>query len=256
MVVADGYYDIADFPKAAEAYREARRLYEGSDSALYMDATLGLALCLDQMGEHGEAESLHNLVIESSRASDSQKNAARRNRVYADGMRNFGAAEFATAHACFAKALELHAVDDEFRSDILMWMGACHSQLGQFAAAGETYTELAAIRMANESVKAKASQRQVYAEGQLHFAAGRYHEARGKFEEVLSQRGSVNEFRSGAMLMLAHCCFHLSDYRQAGRRYRQILETGNATAEQQREAREWRRALPSLLRRCLRLFSV
>ncbi len=253
-IIARALYESADFSRAADAYRQAIELNRTLDDTAHIDALLGLGLCLDHLGNYSESERLYNQVINARAASSVHRMAARRNLVYASAVRSFGAADFAAAQALFAKALTLHPNDDDFRSDILMWLGACHSQLGHFAAAGETYTDLLASGGAHESVKTQATQCQVFAEGQVHFAARRYQEARGKFEEILKRRGSGNQFRSGAMLMLAHCCFHLSDYRQASRRYRHILKTRNASPEQKREARQWRRAVPGLLERILRSF--
>ena len=249
-------YEMADFPLAAEAYERAGLLYEGLDAASYVDSLLGLALCMDHLGRNAESETLNKRVIANRTASVAQKAIAQRNLIYAEGVRNFANTEFAAAHASFAKALTLHDEDDDFRSDILMWMGACHSQLGQFAAAGDTYTDLLSSQGAHESVKSQASQRQAFAEGHLLFAARRYREARSKFEELLRQRNTASEFRSGVQLMLAHCCFHLSDYGQANRRYRQILKTRNASQDQKREARQWRRAVPGWLERLVRSFKV
>ena len=253
-LTARALYESADFSRAADGYRAAIELRRGPGGLVHFEAVLGLGLCLDHLGNYAESERLYQQVINAGTASETQKMAARRNLVYAAAVRSFGATEFAAAQALFAKALTLHPNDDDFRSDILMWLGACHSQLGHFAAAGETYTDLLSSGGAHESVKTQASQCQVFAEGQLHFAARRYQEARSKFEELLKRRGTGNQFRSGAMLMLAHCCFHLSDYRQASRRYRHILKTRNASADQKREARQWRRAVPGLLERILRSF--
>ena len=135
-----------------------------------------------------------------------------------------------------------------------MWVGACHTQFGQFAAAGETYTDLFGSRGAHESVKTQANQRHVFAEGQVLLAARRYQEARNKFEELLRNRGAGNKFRREVQLMVAHCCFHLAEFGQASRRYRQILKTRNASAEQKSEAQEWRSALPGFFERLVRLF--
>ena len=251
---AEACYEMADFAQAAALYRDAAREYRAIDSAAYLDSLLGLGLCLDHLGNHKESELIYGQVIEAGNAAASQRAAAKRNLVYAAGVRYFAGADFAAAQACFAKALTLNPDDDDFRSDILMWVGACQSQLGHFAAAGETYTDLLSSHGAHDSVKSQASQWQVFAQGQVHFAARRYQEARGKFEEILGRRGTANEFRSGVTLMLAHCYFHLSEYRQASRRYRQILKTRNASPEQKIEARQWRRALPGLMERCLRSF--
>ena len=253
-ITARALYESADFSRAADGYRQAIELHRGQSVPAHFEALLGLGLCLDHLGNYTESERLYQQVIKAGAASEAQKIAARRNLVYAAAVRSFACADFAAAQALFAKALTLHPNDDDFRSDILMWLGACHSQLGQFAAAGETYTDLLSSGGAHESVRTQASQCQVFAEGQLHFAARRYQEARSKFEELVKRRGSGNQFRSGAMLMLAHCCFHLSDYRQASRRYRHILKTRNASPDQKREARQWRRAVPGLLERILRSF--
>ena len=108
---------------------------------------------------------------------------------------------------------------------------------------------------AHESVKTQASQRHAFAEGQVLFAAHRYRDARNKFEELLRHRGGANEFRNDVVLMLAHCSFHLAEFGQARRRYRQILKTHNASPEQKLEAREWRSALPGFFKRLLRIFA-
>ena len=253
-LAAEASYDMADFARAAESYRHAALGYRNIDAAVHIDALLGLGLCLDHLGQHTESELVYGQVLESDTAAPSQKAAAKRNLVYAAGVRYFANADFAASQACFAKALTLNPDDDDFRSDILMWMGACQSQLGHFAAAGETYTDLLSSHGAHESVKSQASQWQVFAQGQVHFAARRYQEARGKFEEILKRRGTANEFRSGVTLMVAHCYFHLCEYRQASRRYRQILKTRNASPQQKTEARQWRRALPGLIERLVRSF--
>jgi tetratricopeptide (TPR) repeat protein len=253
---AHAAYDRADFPAAAESYKAASALYESLDPPSFIDSLLGWALCLDHLGCSDEGAEVHRRVIVSAAASPAQKNAARRNLVYAAGVRNFGNADFAAAHACFAKALALQEADDDFRSDILMWLGACHSQMGQFAAAEETYHDLMVSDGAHESVKSQASQHQTFAEGHLLFGARRYKEAQGKFEKLLRVTGAGNEFRGSVTLMLAHCSFHLAEFGQASRRYRQILKTRNASPEQKNEARQWRRALPGLLVRGLRLFGI
>jgi tetratricopeptide (TPR) repeat protein len=253
-LTAQAAYSSADFYRATDSFRQACRCYEGDDWPAYFEAQLGLGLCLDHLGHFEESQRLNRSIIGSPQAAPSQKAVAKRNLIYAEGVRSFSAADFGAAQACFAKALSLHPGDDDFRSDILMWMGACHSQLGQFAAAEETYSDLLTSDGTHDSVKHQANQWRAFAEGQVHFAARRYQEARVKFEEILKRRGTANEFRSGVTLMLAHCCFHLCDYGQARRRYRHILKTRNASREQKEEARQWRRALPGLLERCLRVF--
>ena len=52
-------------------------------------------------------------VIGSALASGAQQAAAKRNLAYASGVRNFGNADFAEAHASFARALALHQDDDD-----------------------------------------------------------------------------------------------------------------------------------------------
>ena len=251
---AHAAYEKADFQPAAEAYQRACRLYDGLDDESYIDSMLGLGLCLDHLGRSEESEGLNVEVINSPVANVTQKAIARRNVVYAEGVRNFTNADFAAAHASFAKALTLYPDDDDFKSDILMWLGACHTQLGQFAAAGETYSDLLSSHAAHESVKTQASQHSAFAEGQVLFAARRYRDARNKFEELLKNRSDANEFRNDVVLMLAHCSFHLADFGQARCRYRQILKTRDASPEQKLEAREWRNALPGFFERLLRIF--
>ena len=91
---AHSAYDMGDFARAADSYREASQRYNGLDSESYIDSTLGLGLCLDHLGRSDESEQLNLLVINSAVASPTQKAIARRNVVYAEGVRNFTNADF------------------------------------------------------------------------------------------------------------------------------------------------------------------
>jgi len=248
----DLLYDHGDFAMAAEAFRGAVGT-AGVPEAVQLDCLLGLGLCLDHQGLHDEAQGCHREVIASAGASSEQL-AARRNLVHADGVRHFAEADFASAHASFAKALTLHLGDDDFRSDILMWLGACHGQLGQYATARDAYQDLVGNRSTHEAVRGQAVVWKEFAEGQVLFTERRYQQARQKFQGILARRSVGNEFSSGVRLMLAHCLFHLREYGQARRNYRQILKTRNASRAQKIEAHRWRKAVPGLLERLARAF--
>lgn len=252
---AHAAYEMGDFPRSAEAYRAASLLYEDLDAASYFDALLGLALSLDHLGQHRESLEHNRRVLEARSASAKQKADAQRNISYAEAVRCFSNAEFAAAQAQFTKALDLDAENGDFRSDILMWLAACHTQLGQFAAAGATYADLLATAGTHDVLRTEVSQRHTLAEANVLFAARRYNDARSKYEELLRRCDAADEMASGARLMLAHCCFQLSEYGQARRRYREILQARGASAEQKREAHQWYRAIPGWLQRLLRSFA-
>lgn len=253
LSVAGACFELGDVARAEASYRRASELIAPGE-AEYFEAILGLGLCLDQMGRLDESRRLYEELIRDTRAAESYRRIARRNMLYAEAVATFARAEFDAARALFVKALTLHPGDDDFRSDILLWVGACHARLGQYAAAREAYAELLTLPEAQESVKGQARQWCVFAEGQLHFAARRFQEARAKFEEILANRGVANEFRSGVTLMVAHCCAQLREYSRASRNYRYILKTRNATVAQKSEARRARRALPGFAERWVRGF--
>lgn len=249
----DLLYEHGDFASAGEAFQAAVET-PGAPEWVRLDSRLGLGLCLDHQGRHDEAGECNREVIRSTGATSEQVAAARRNLVYAAGVRHFAESDFAAAHACFAKALTLHPGDDDFRSDILMWLGACHGQLGQYAAARDAYADLVGNQSTHDAVRGQAAVWKDFAEGQVLFTERRYQQARQKFEGILARRNVGNEFSSGVRLMLAHCLFHLSEYTQARRNYRQILKTRNASTEQKAEARRWRNAVPGLVERLARAF--
>ncbi len=249
----DLLYEHGDFAAAAEAFQGAVEL-PGEPAGVRLESLLSLGLCLNHQGLHDEASRCDREVIDSPLASAEQVAAARRNLVYAEGVRRFAEADFAAAHACFAKALTLHPGDDDFRSDILMWLGACHGQLGQYAAARDAYQDLVVNRSTHVAVRGQAAVWKEFAEGQVLFTERDYQQARQKFEGILARRPAANEFLSGVRLMLAHCLFHLREYTQAGRNYRHILKTRNASREQKAEARRWRGAIPGIVERLTRAF--
>lgn len=90
-----------------------------------VESLLRLALSLDHLEHYAESENLYRQVLEAQSASESQRAAARRNLAYAEGIRHYATAEFSAAHTCFVKALTLQPEDDEFRHDVLRWLGAC-----------------------------------------------------------------------------------------------------------------------------------
>lgn len=255
LAAADTFYEVGDIDRAEASYRRAMQMCDPGSAGRY-EALLGLGLSLDHLGRSDESRLLYQEIIADPGARELDRLVARRNMIYAEGVNYFARGEFEAARASFNKALTLHTrEDDDFRSDILLWVGACSAQLGQFAAAHEVYAEVVASTGAHDSVKAQASQWCAFAEGQLHFAARRYQDARAKFEEILARRGVANEFRSGVALMAAHCCLQLREYTQASRRYRSVLKAGSASQAQKREARQARRALPGVIERWYRTFA-
>lgn len=254
LALASACYELGDFERAEGGYRQAAELY-AETAPERMEALLGLGLCLDHRGLSGQSRVIYTAVLAAPGVSAAYKAVARRNLVYADGVACFSRGEFEAARAAFFKALSLHPSDDDFRSDILLWVGACSAKLGQFAAARDAYADLLGSTGTHESVKAQASQWCAFAEGQMHFAARRYADARAKFEEILARRGVANEFRNGVKLMAAHCCVQLRDYGPASRRYRQVLKTSSASQAQKSEARKARRAVPGVVERWFRLVS-
>ena len=113
--MADELYQAAEFEQAAEEYRKQTT----------PDALLGLALCLDQLGRDQEAADVYRRLLASPEADEQQKNAARRNQAYGEGMRHFAAGDFSAARAGFVKALTLQPEDDAFRTDVLRWLAVC-----------------------------------------------------------------------------------------------------------------------------------
>ena len=254
LAAADTFFEAGDMDRAERSYRRAVRLCDPGTADRHQ-GLLGLGLSLDHLGRTEESRVLYQEILDDPGGRESERLVARRNLVYADGVAYFARGDFEAARASFSKALTLHPTDDDFRSDILLWVGACSAQLRQFAAAREAYAELLSSPGAHDSVKAQARQWCAFAEGQLHFAARRYRDARAKFEEILARRGAANEFRSGVALMVAHCCFQLRDYSQARRRYRSVLKAGNASQAQKHEARKARRAMPGVFERWYRTFA-
>lgn len=254
LAAAGTFYEVGDIDRAERSYRRALSLCDPGTADRY-EALLGLGLSLDHLGRSDESRQLYQEILADPMARDGDRVVARRNLIYSDGVNYFARGDFEAARASFNKALTLHPDDGDFRSDILLWVGACSAQLGQFAAAHEAYAELVASSSVHDSVKSQARQWCALAEGQLHFAARRYRDARAKFEEILAVRGVTNEFRSGVALMAAHCCLQLREYTQAKRRYRSVLKAGNASQAQKREARQAWRAAPGMFERWYRTFA-
>jgi len=90
-----------------------------------VESLLRLAHSLDHHEDYAESEDLYRQVSKPNPPAIFQRAAARRNLAYSEGIRHYATGEFSAAHACFVKALTLRPEDDEFRHDLLRWLGAC-----------------------------------------------------------------------------------------------------------------------------------
>jgi tetratricopeptide (TPR) repeat protein len=155
--IAKSHYHSGEYQQAAVEFERSLRYYSPTNP-YYFTVLCSLGNCFDGAGDHEKAQECFRKILASTRASESDKESARRGIIESRGMFYSKSRQFEEAAAAFEEALLCYRTDESHYFNILLWLGNCYEALGVYSRAERCFGEILASPHSAELDKVTATE--------------------------------------------------------------------------------------------------
>jgi tetratricopeptide (TPR) repeat protein len=153
--IAKGYYQLGDYRQALVEFYKLLPYYSETNPYHYT-VLLSFANCFESLGEYDKAQDCFAKVLASPRASEVDKESARRGIIESRGKLHYESRQYQQAAAAFEEAVRSYRTDDPHRFNLLLWLGNCYEGLRIYSRARHYFEQLLTSPHSTEADKVSA----------------------------------------------------------------------------------------------------
>jgi tetratricopeptide (TPR) repeat protein len=153
--IAKAYYHSADYRQALIEFYKVLPYYPESNPYHYT-VLLSFANCFESLGDYEKAQDCFIKVLAAPRASEFDKESARRGIIECRGKLCYESRQYQEAAAAFEEAVLCSRTNDPHHFNLLLWLGNCYEGMGIYSRARHSFEQVLISPYSTEADKVAA----------------------------------------------------------------------------------------------------